>query len=466
MSFDPERAAIRFGCGLSPRIAPPASAEEMLSRLSGPDRAVEAFPLPEFQTSVKYHREMRAIRKVKREAKTEAERREAQKALKQTRQDMYSEAAHWFANSIMRRATAVDGFRERLTAFWADHFTALYRGGPLQFAHVLYADEAIRPHVAGRFSDMLRASATHPLMLDFLDQKKSAGPNSYAVRNQKKFKRQYSGLNENLAREMIELHTLGVDGPYTQADVRQLAELLTGFSYWELKGFVFRPVLAEPGPETVLSVEYGGKREARVEDVFAALDDLARHPATARHIARKLAVHFVSDTPDEGLVEAMAARYSETDGHLPEVYAAMLAHPAAWADGPGNVKQPLDFIGSSLRALDVTSEHIPADRNRQMRELFYTPLKLMGQEWGQPAGPDGWTEADEEWITPQRLAARLIWGMTVPFKLRRVLPDPREFVETALGTRAPEDLRFAARAAETRPEGIGIVLASPAFQRM
>ena len=101
-----------------------------------------------------------------------------------------------------------------------------------------------------------------------------------------------------------------------------------------------------------------------------------------------------------------------------------------------------------------------------MRALFHAPLALMGQQWGQPAGPDGWPEADADWITPQRLAARLQWAMTAPFALRRVLPDPRDFAQTALGRFAPETVRFAAGAAETRAEGIGIVLASPAFQRM
>ncbi|MEQ9242195.1 DUF1800 domain-containing protein [Roseovarius indicus] len=462
MSFDPERAAIRFGCGLSPRIAPPTSVEDMLSRLSGPDHAAKAFPVPDYQTSVAHHFDLRDARKAKRRAKTDAERNKANKAIRQVRQGFHREAGHWFANVMLRRALSEDAFRERLTAFWADHFTALHRGGPMRYGHVLYADEAIRPHVAGRFSDMLRAAATHPLMLNFLDQGESSGPNSAAAAKKERF----GGLNENLAREMLELHTLGVNGPYTQADVRQLAELLTGLSYGMRKGFIFRPDLAEPGPESVLSVEYGGTGRARLEDIYAALDDLARHPATARHIARKLAVHFVSDTPDEGLVEAMTARYTATDGHLPEVYAEMLSHPAAWADAPGNVKQPMDFIGSSLRALDIVPRHMPADKNGQMRRMFYIPLELMGQAWGQPLGPDGWEEADDAWITPQRLAARLIWGMTVPFQLRRVLPDPRDFVETALGGRAPEEVRFAARAAETRAEGIGIVLASPAFQRM
>ncbi|MEQ8293954.1 MAG: DUF1800 domain-containing protein [Roseovarius sp.] len=433
----------------------------MLSQLSGRDRAAEAFPVPGFQAAVAHYVAIRAARKAQKAAKTEAELEKKLTARKKVTREMTRDGSRWFASTMLRRALTEDGFRERLVAFWSDHFTAFEQGGPLRFSHVTYAEEAIRPHVAGRFADLLRASATHPVMLRYLDQARSSGPNSRATEKNEKL----GGLNENLAREMLELHTLGVDGPYTQADVRQLAELLTGLSYRMKTGFEFRPNQAEPGAETVLSVEYGGKK-ARLEDIYAAFEDLARHPATARHIARKLAVHFVSDRPDEGLVDAMAARYADTDGSLPEVYAAMLEHPAAWADQPGNIKQPVDFIGSSLRALDVVPRAMPAGKYGPMRKMFFTPLQLMGQDWGRPAGPDGWTEQDAEWITPQRLSARLIWSMTVPYELRRALPDPRDFVETALGRRVPEEVRFAARAAETRAEGIGIVLASPAFQRM
>lgn len=462
MSFDPERAAIRFGCGLSPRIAPPESAEQMLSRLTGPDRAAEAFPIPGFHVVAAHYLAIREARKAYKGSKTAADQEKTLRARKRAERKMNRDASEWFASTMLRRAKTRDGFRERLVAFWSDHFTAFEQGGPFRFSHVTYTEEAIRPYVASRFADLLRASATHPVMLRYLDQARSTGPNSPAAETNDKL----GGLNENLAREMLELHTLGVNGPYTQSDVRQLAELLTGLSYRLERGFEFRPAYAEPGPETVLSVEYGGPGKARLEDIYAAFDDLARHPATARHIARKLAVHFVSDTPDEALVDTIAARYAETDGDLPEVYAAMLDHPAAWADQPGNIKQPMDFVGSSLRALDIVPRAMPIGRYGKTRKMFLTPLLLMGQEWGQPGGPDGWPEADAEWITPQRLSARLIWGMTVPFELRRVLPDPREFVETALGRRVPEEVRFAARAAETRAEGVGIVLASPAFQRM
>ncbi len=128
------------------------------------------------------------------------------------------------------------------------------------------------------------------------------------------------------------------------------------------------------------------------------------------------------------------------------------------------MKPPIDFIGSALRALDLVPRHVPTNP-RNLRRVALGPLTLMGQDWVNPVGPDGWPEADADWITPQRMAARIHWAMSAPFLLRRMLPDPRDFVQVALCGRARDDLIFAARAAETRPEGIGIVLASPQFQR-
>lgn len=461
MRFDSERAAIRFGCGLSPTIAPPASTADMLARLSGPDRAAEAFPVPGFKVAVTHRREIQALRQAYRNTRDEAEREALQQELRRAARSTFRAGLGWLGQTLLRRALTGDGFRERLAAFWTDHFTAADPRNLMRHSYATYTEEAIRPHLAGRFSDMLRAAVTHPLMISYLDQRLSSGPNSLRAHRAKR----EVGLNENLARELLELHTLGADGPYTQDDVRQLAELLTGLTYSDRHGVRFLGGWAEPGAETVLGKQYGGD-PARLEDIHEVLDDLARHPATATHLARKLAVHFVSDAPTDALVGDMAARYRETGGDLLAVYAVLLDHPDAWSARPGNVKPPLDFVGSTLRALDIVPQHVPSGSIRKMRNLFLDPLELMGQSWGRPTGPDGWPEADAEWITPQRLAARLQWGMTAPFRLRRVLPDPREFVETALGGVASDSVRRAARGAETRAEGIGLVLASPEFQRM
>ncbi|MEM9241422.1 MAG: DUF1800 domain-containing protein [Pseudomonadota bacterium] len=459
MSFTPERAAIRFGCGLSPRQAAPGSVDDMLSLLTGPDLAAEAFPIPGMDAIYQLALDDRTGRRALRAAKTNAEKKAAQKELRAERRRAKRFAAVWLGQTLMRRVQTADGFRERLMTFWADHFTARGKGPAISFAHTNYAQEAIRPHVAGRFSDLLRAAVTHPLMIHYLDQNASVATSSrVAKRNPDR------GINENLARELLELHTLGVGGPYAQTDVRELAELLAGLSFSLKEGFVFRNKAASMRQHTVLGRRYGGND--RLQAIYRVLEDISVHPATARYIAQKLATHFIGDAPDQTLVDALEQRFAETDGDLMAVYETLLTHPGSWGESQGNVKQPIDFIGSSLRALDIHPRQMPGKNVRRVRRFFYGPLILMGQEWGRPAGPDGWPEADEQWITPQRLAARLQWAMSAPIALRKTLPDPREFVEIALGPLAPDEVRFAAGAAETRPEGVGVILSSAAFQRM
>lgn len=462
MVFDPERAEIRFGCGLSPRIAPVASLDAMLARLAGPDDMAARFPIDGLAALGPELDEFRKARVARRRAKTDADRKAAKDRQRDVHRAFRRRAAQSLSHSILRRVMAEDAMRERLTAFWGDHFTATGKNNLMKNVQVAYIEDAIRPHVTGRFADMLKAVITHPFMLGYLDQNNSVGPGSKLATKSKKKR----GLNENLARELLELHTVGKSGPYTQADVRQLAELLTGLTVTREVNFAFQPGFAEPGPETVLGKSYGGGKPAKLDEVLAVLDDLATHPATADHLARKLAVHFVTDAPDDGLVAHLAARFRDTGGDLPAVYAALLEHPAAWSGAPGNVKTPFDFISSGLRALAIVPEHLPTGRRTGMRDALLTPMALMGQPWGQAPGPDGWPEADIAWITPQRLAARLQWAMTTPFSLIRLLPDPREFVTTALGGSVPERLRFAVSAAESRAEGVGLILASPAFQRM
>lgn len=457
MRFDPQRAEMRFGCGLAPGIAPPGSASAMITRLRGPDEAAARFAIPGFAEFLPDLRALQNARRQMRKATTDGARAEAIDRYKDLRRAMRAQSATWTGHYFLRRALTRDGLRERLTAFWADHFTARGMGKLWPFGQLPYVEEAIRPHVAGRFSDMLRAVVTQPLMLIYLDQHSSVGPNSRAAKKGR-------GLNENLAREMLELHTLGARGPFDQRDVQELAKLLTGLSYNLRRGFVYRPGLAEPGAEEVLGIRYGGPH-GRLDDILAALDDLALHPATADHIAGKLATHFVSDTPGAALRGALAETYRATGGDLGAVTKALLDHPDAWSNTARNVKQPVDFVGSTLRALDLVPRHLPLGNLRKTQQILLTPLALMGQPFGAPPGPDGWPEADPDWITPQRLAARLQWAMSAPFQLRRTLPRPETFLVHALGDTAPEPVRFAARAAESRAEGIGIILASPAFQR-
>ncbi|MEO0634642.1 MAG: DUF1800 family protein [Pseudomonadota bacterium] len=293
-AFDPHLAEIRFGYGLSPDIAAPRDARDMLDGLIAADDMAQAFPSEPFDTVLEWLVAIQDTRVAQRKMGNKAAAdviREQRRTLNKTARRAW---LGWVGQTMLRRSFTQTGFRERIVAFWADHFTARGQIGAFRRSTTPYIDDAIRPAIAGRFSDLLQSAVIHPVMLDYLDQARSVGPNSPFAR--KRAGRKPAGLNENLAREVLELHTLGVNGPYTQSDVTQLAELFTGMTFDARRGYRFRSAFAEPGAETVLGQTYPDARDDM--SVRAALNDLAAHPATARHIAWKLAVHFTADDPD------------------------------------------------------------------------------------------------------------------------------------------------------------------------
>jgi uncharacterized protein (DUF1800 family) len=293
-------------------------------------------------------------------------------------------------------------------------------------------------------------------MLAYLSQDRSVGPNSLTG------KRGGRGLNENLGREVMELHSLGVGAGYTQADVRQMAELLTGATFSAQKGFFFEPKWAEPGPETVLGRSYADEGP---EPILAALQDLALQPQTAAHLARKLCVHFLSDTPNPDLLDAMAEAYLQAGGGLWALYDTLLSHPDAWSEAAPKVRQPFEFLVAGLRGLGLSGREVMEMELRDFRRAILAPLQAMGQPWQSAPGPDGWPEEPQAWISPARLAARIAWAMAVPQHLVRPLPDPRALVGDVLGPRASEALVWAAARAESRRDGVGLVFASAEFNR-
>lgn len=458
MAFDLETAAIRFGLGLSPHLAPPASVAAMLDLLRGPDVMARRFAIGSFQELDASILLTRRYRKVARKYGETTRGKAAETKVRQLIQEARATQLKALRANLARSVATTDGLRERLSRFWGDHFTVVGKSGVYRAAASSFVEDAIRPHLTGRFADLLIAATLHPMMLLYLDQVTSAGEGSLAAR------RAGFGLNENLAREVLELHTLGVDGAYGQKDVRGLANMLAGATYKPGRGSYFSKALGEPGEKTVLGRAYG-EGWARLEDLKALLEDLAMHPDTAWHLARKLVVHFIADQPDEALVAHVAAAYQASGGQLMATYAALLEHPASWSKQDRKAKPPFDFVTSSLRALDVDVSRFRNMSKNQTRLFLTTPMALMGQAWERPDGPDGWPEAAEDWITPQGLAGRIQWAMTVPQRLQPDLPDPRDLVESALGWRVRARLRFAAMNAETRWEGIGLILVSPEFQR-
>jgi uncharacterized protein (DUF1800 family) len=343
------------------------------------------------------------------------------------------------------------GFIDRLVWFWSNHFCISADKGGVRPLAGAYEREAIRPHVLGHFGDMLLAVESHPAMLLYLDNARSIGPNSIAGINQHK------GLNENLAREILELHTLGVRTVYTQDDVTNFAKVITGWTVVAFKQdaahggeFTFDPRRHEPGPQTVIGKAYpdlGG------EQGRAVLADLARHPATANHVAGKLARYFVADQPPQTLVDRLAKSFLDTNGDLKELARALVTAPEAWSVARSKLKPPGEWIVAALRATGVT----PPD----IRPVMQAHNMLGAPLWRPPA-PKGFSSDSADWI--DGLSERLDVANELA---RRVagLVDPQAVVDIALGPLATAETRQAIARAESRPQALALLLMASEFQR-
>jgi uncharacterized protein (DUF1800 family) len=339
------------------------------------------------------------------------------------------------------------GFVERLVWFWSNHFCVSQDKTVMAGA---FEREAIRPHVLGRFRDMLLAAENHPAMLIYLDNAQSIGPDSIAGINRDK------GLNENFAREVLELHTLGVRSVYTQDDVTNFAKVLTGWTIVPTVSnpdhggeFVYLKHAHEPGPQTVIGKVYD---DTGADQGRAVLTDLAHDPATAKHIATKLARHFITDDPPPALVKRLAERYMDTEGDLKEVALALIAAPEAWMPEQAKIKRPGEWIVAALRA---TGESGDIRRILQAQTLLGEPL------WRPPA-PKGFSDENAAWL--DGLAQRL--DMANAFAHREGLAlEPEAIMETALGPLASAETRRTITTAESRPQALTMLLMAPEFQR-
>ncbi|MCO5730994.1 DUF1800 domain-containing protein [Rhizobium sp. SSA_523] len=341
------------------------------------------------------------------------------------------------------------GFGERLAMFFANHFAiAAGKSGEVRVLAGCFEREAIRPHLFGRFEDLLVAVETHPAMLIFLDNRQSIGPRSPANRNGKR------GLNENLAREILELHTLGVDGGYSQADVTAFARIITGWTVnrnekrpGPLGVFSFNERAHEPGDHAVLGTTYaeGGFNQGR-----AVLRDLARHPATARHLAYKLARHFVADQPPPSLVAAMTAAYTKTEGDLSAVYTAMISAEEAWEPRLTKMRPPLQYVTAVLRASGI----------RPKPRQIVSTLKALGQPLWNPAGPNGFPDVTDGWASPEGLATRIETANLFAHQVQGKI-DPRTFAGDRFGPLLSDETLQAISRAETRAQGLSLAFLSP-----
>jgi uncharacterized protein (DUF1800 family) len=339
------------------------------------------------------------------------------------------------------------GFVERLVWFWSNHFCVSADKIPAMAGP--YEREAIRPHVLGRFGDLLQSVESHPAMLFYLDNVESMGANSIAGINRDK------GLNENLARETLELHTLGVRSGYTQTDVTNFAKVLTGWTWIppsepEHGGeFIFNKRLHEPGPQKVLGKSYP---DTGVDQGRAVLADLARHPATAQHIAWQFASHFVTDTPPPTLVDKLTRSFKDTDGDLKEIALTLINADESWTPQRQKLKTPAVWVANVLR-LTGAQATIPIG-------LLMNAQAALGEPLWRPPAPNGFSDTEAAWIdgVPRRLdIANAFAG--------RVTADPLSLLESSVGPLASSQTHEIVEHAETRRQALALLLMTPEFLR-
>jgi len=387
---------------------------------------------------------------------------------------------HYRAQVLARAQSAAltaRPFAERLVHFWTNHFAVSADKGVISGIAGTLENEAIRPHVCGRFVDLLTAVEQHPAMIAFLDNQNSVGKDSELARlaawrqarrgfahpgadTSGKPPRQF-GINENLAREILELHTLGVNGGYSQKDVTTFAEVITGWSIGGGKGrlaggtpgrFYFRDNLHEPGAKTFLGKTY---RENGLAQGEAVLADLAQHPATAHFVATKLVRHFISDDPPPAAVERVAKAFLKSGGDLPKVYAALIEAPEAWDADARKFKTPEDFVFSTLRALSISP--------RQPEEVLRS-FDLLGQRQYTPGSPAGWPDTSKSWDGSDALMHRVLWASRVADRYEQGL-EPADVAASSLGAYARPETVTALRRASSSTQALALLLMSPEFQR-
>lgn len=453
-------AVNRFGLGSRPDEAVPANPQKWLLAQFSQYQPAPAAWANQTKTSalladyVKKQMEMRNA--------DEEEKKTAKRMFKREVRDDYLAAVRARTEAAL---TTPSPFIERLVHFWANHFAiSIEKPAVADFAGA-FELEAIRPHVLGNFKDMLFAVEQHPAMLLYLDQARSIGPQSLAARRaaerQPDKKR---GLNENLAREIMELHTLGVRSGYTQDDVTEFTRAMTGWSIAgigngkeqnndvDTNGFMFRPQLHEPGARTIMGKRYDQPGKAQAA---AVLTDLAASPATATHIASKLARHFVSDTPPASLIDRLSKVFLQDGGNLTSLYRTLVESPEAWAPTPAKFKTPWEWVVSSLRGLG----------RQNLDGINIAPiLNQLGQPVWRPGSPAGYDDIAGTWAAPNALMRRVELAQRLAAPLGDKL-DARKLGEKLLIGAISLQTRTAIARSESASTGLALLLVSPEFLR-
>lgn len=459
----------RFGLGARVKDAVDAMPDPqawLLTQCDGASATTLTMPMSsaDYLREVADYRQLRVEQRKQKNAPDDGQRRTP--ALQQMRRSLQRAQKTEFVARQQRALTTPDAFAERIVRFWSNHFAiSVDKRAASPFAAPMER-EAIRPHAFGYFGDLLLAVETHPGMLLYLDNAQSVGTDSRVAERAAQPRRNGKaprtlGLNENLAREILELHTLGVAGGYSQADVTELARAITGWSLvsprerqgGDSQGYLFRAAAHEPGARIVLGKRYAEDGEAQGR---AIVRDLALHPATARHIAFKLARHFVADDPPPALVGRMAAAYLGSGGALPPMYRAMVGDDAAWQPSARKFKTPDDLLLSALRALGISSE------GAVMMALDWQAQ--MGQPLFQPRSPAGFADGFMDWSGPDAIFKRVQAAQSVSELVEEGGTEPAQVAVAVLGSHLDVETLRALQRAESLRAGYALLMASPTFQ--
>lgn len=342
---------------------------------------------------------------------------------------------------------------ERLALHWLNHFTAAIAEQPFAYFLSSFEREAIRPHMLGRFADLLVAATTHPAMLAYLNNRNSIGPSTPRGARGRK------GLNENHAREVLELHSLGVNGGYTQADIIELAKALTG---WTInidprremaaeQRRAFDPSIHEPGVRTVMGRRYPDTGRDQAIDI---LRDVAAHPATARYVTHRLVAHFVGDDAPPDLEVRLARIFLDTGGDLMKVTGALVSDDAIWSAPLAKIRPPIEFLGGAAQVLGF----VPVSPKPLIS------LKIMGQPYLDAAAPNGWPEGNDAWAAPDAWKSRLDWAAQTSAHVERPMA-PAELIARAFGDAVSAETRATVMGGATAAQSLTLLLLSPEFQR-
>ena len=479
-SISAQIALNRFGMGAKAAEAPPADPRrwllDQIGRFDPSPAAIAA--LPRTPAQVAQLAEVEAERKDRKEERKEApapapapmmengapampaKKPSPEAGLYRPLRDSYTDAV----SARMAVAGASDTpFMERLVAFWSNHFAVSIDKVAVVGLAGPFENEAIRPHLTGRFTDMLFAAVRHPAMLLFLDQAQSVGPNSMIAEvAHRRGNAKQPGLNENLAREIMELHTLGVRSGYSQADVTEFARALTGITVsglgriarlvgGEPGSTIFVPQLHEPGSRMVMGKKYG---QAEEKQALSILLDLATHPATARHIATKLARHFTSDDPPATLVARLEKSFHTTGGDLPSLYRVLIESPEPWDTSlPPKFRPPWDWLVALRRASGVDFPAQPT--------VF--ALNQLGQPIWKPGSPAGWDDIAASWAAPDALLRRVEFAQRLGQKLGAI--DARKLAPTLFPDALSESTAQAIARAESPAQALSLLFVSPEMLR-